>query len=278
MSASILFSSIGLLCFYFSPALICVYGFQPICRTRTVPPLTDHPDHTGENGRDLVCHFSAATSVGGDGSYDDNLVAAASKKLDWELSEEKKQKPILDLSLRDVSPDETKADGDGDGDVLEWNRGQRWTVTVEYLSELGVFANEGSSPASEEIVSVCPQLFRLDPSAIQETARWIIDEFGLAYLQAATLRDNNPILLSFRKDDAAYGLEFMSLMMMTDAKPACGLSSALLLEAIRGGIQERAVSAALGAAGNAASQATRSIASDTMESFRKLRDANRNKK
>ena len=276
-----LFSSIVLLCYHFSPALICVHGFQPICRTRTVASLTDHPDHTGKNGRDLACHFSATTSVGGDGVYDDSLIAAASKKLDWELSEEKSQKPILDLSLRDVSPEETtKADDDVVGDVLEWNQGQRWTVTVEYLSELGAFAaSEGSSSsASEEMLSACPQLFRLDSSAIQETARWIINEFGLAYLQAATLRDNNPKLLSFRKDDASYGLEFMSLMMMTDAKPACSLSSDFLLEAIKGGIQERAVSAALGAAGSAASQATQSIASDTMESFRKLRDANRNKK
>jgi len=266
---------------------------MPISRTRIVPPVADHRHHAGESKRDLR-RLSAAANIDGDFSYDDNLVTLASKKLEWEKLEDRSQKPLLNLSLREASPEETLINTDGD-DVLEWNRGQEWTVTVKYLTELGVFPQEELFPVSTELSSPsltslsptssssillrnCPQLFRLNPSVIEETARWIIDEFGLPYLKAAVMRDRNSILLSFRKEDAAYGLEFMSVMMMMDAKQACAASSAFLLEAIRGGIQERAVSTALGAAGSAASKASQSIASDTMESYRKLRDANRNKK
>lgn len=289
MSASIFFY-IALLFHHLSPAIVSVSGFQTTRRTREVPRLTDHRGRTREHGID-PCPLSATISVVDDDLYDEKLIAAASSKLDWEIMEETSQKPILNLSLREVSPEETQICTDEvDDDALEWNRGQRWTATVEYLSELGVISKEESSSASESstpssttssssiLLRECPQLFRLDPSDIQETARWVIDEFGLAYLKAAVLRDGNSILLSFRKEDAAYGLEFMSMMMMTDAKTACAASSAFMLEAVRGGIQERAVSAALGAAGDAASTASRSIASDTMESFRQLRDANRNKK
>jgi len=123
----------------------------------------------------------------------------------------------------------------------------------------------------------CPQLFRLEPTAIRETARYIVSEFGADYLRNAVLRDD-AVLLSFRKDQVAYGLEFMSTMMMTDARPVCGASSAFFLQAIEGGIQERTVGAALGAASAATSKASRSIASDTMESVRKLRDVTRHKK
>ena len=280
MSASI-FGYIILLCYYFHPVLFLAHGFQPIRTVARAPPRVDSQHENGEH-RTYLGHFSASTSVDGGICYDDNLINAASKKLDWEITEERSQKPILNLSLRDVSPEETTNNTDDDDDLLEWNRGQRWSISVKYLSELGVFANNGPSSAPDESDSVllknCPQLFRLDPSIIQGTAQWIISEFGLRYLQAAVIRDGNSILLSFQKEDAAYGLEFMSVMMMTDAKTACAASSAFLLEAIRGGIQERAVSAALGAAGNATSKASKSIASDTMESFRQLRDANRNKK
>lgn len=251
-------------------------GFQPaVCNYK---PTKEQHRHKSGNRRDL-CPLSLKRNTNSDVVYDDPLIAEASKKLDWEKSEAKSQKPILNLSLRDVSPEESTADMEDDEDIEEWNSGQRWEITVKHLSELGVFANDGeTSTCSQALLKNCPQLFRLDPTAIQETAQWAIGEFGLAYLQNAVLRDGNSILLSFRKDDAVYGLQFMSLMMMTDAKMACAASSAFLLEAIRGGIQERTVSAALGAASNATSQAGKSIASETMESFRQLRDANRHKK
>ena len=265
-------------CFYQAPSSVCGFQLARIT-TRWVSPLERHYSHTCYDRRGL-CHLSATANVKDDGFYDDNLITMASEKLDWEKSDERNQKPVLNLSLRDTSPEERRINKDDDDDVLQWNRGQRWTITVDHLSDLGVFANdEGSTnKSSRALLKNCPQLFRLDPSAIRETAQWTIREFGIVYLQAAVLRDGNSILLSFRKDDASYGLEFMSVMMMTDAKTACAASSAFLLEAIRGGIQERAVSAALGAAGSATSKASQSIASDTMESFRKLRDANRHKK
>lgn len=276
MSVSLLCSILLLFCCSFrAPS---AFGFQSRNRSGALSPAKSHQDRIIEHRRGL-CHFSATTSSEDAIIYGDTFIAKAAEKLDWEKSELKSQKPILNLSLRDASPEETEIDTDDDDDVLEWNQGQRWAITVDHLSNLGLFSNdEGSINSSQVLLENCPQLFRLDPSSIQETAEWIIKEFGLAYLQAAALRDGNSILLSFRKADASYGLEFMSVMMMMDAKMACGASSAFFLEAIRGGIQERAVSAALGAAGSATSQASRSIASDTMESFRQLRDANRHKK
>lgn len=257
-----------------------VDGFQTIrstCMVRNVPRFTDHRQNTSKNGRTIGC-FSAAGGIG-----DDNLVALASEKLDWEIAEETSRKPVLNLSIRDASPEETTTDESDDNDVCEWNRGQRWTVTLKHLTELGVTVNEASASSDDTsntgsvFLENCPQLFRLDPSEVRETAQWIVDEFGLSYLKAAAIQNKNSVLLSFRKEDAAYGLEFMTTMMMMDAKPACAASSALLLQAIRGGIQERAVGAALRAAENATSQASKSIASDTMESLRQVRDATRNK-
>jgi len=272
--------SLVLLGYWLHQAAFSADGFQPaVCNSKSIrisPPTKEQHIHINENAR-CMCPLDMTTSTDGDAVYDDTLITKASKKLDWEKSEAKSQKPILNLSLRDVSPEESTADAVDDEDIAGWNSGQRWEITMKNLSELGVFANDEET-SIQALLKNCPQLFRLDPTAIQGTAQWVIDEFGLAYLQNAVLRDGNSILLSFRKDDAAYGLQFMSLMMMTDAKMACAASSAFLLEAIRGGIQERTVSAALGAASNATSQAGKSVASETMESFRKLRDANRHKK
>ncbi len=274
------FCSLLLLVYCFHQAAFSVDGFQQVCETRRIsPPKVQHLHQTGANKRAFCELYSTASTDDRDTVYDDDLITKASKKLDWEKSEAKSQLPILNLSLRDTSPEESNTDDDELNGVLEWNCGQRWAITVEHLSELGVFGkDEDPLESSRVLLENCPQLFRMDPSDIQKTAEWVIGEFGLAYLRIAVLRDGNSILLSFRKEDAAYGLEFMSMMMMTDAKMACAASSAFLLEAIRGGIQERSVSAALGAASSATSQASRSIASDTMESFRQLRDANRHKK
>ena len=265
------------------PAQFSACAFEPKCRKRIA---LEYRDDCGKSARDVRSLSAVASDDSGD-LYDSSLIAAASKKLEWEISEQRNQKPVLNLSLRDASPEDIETSADDD-DQSQWNQGHRWKVTVEYLSELGVLDSGEPSSATQNsqspsistrtLLEECPQLFRLDPSAIRETAQWIVDEFGISFLRAAIIRENNPVLLSFRKEDAAYGLEFMSTMMMTDAKPACAASSAFLLEAIRGGIQERTISAALGAASSATSQASRSIASDTMESFRQLRDANRHKK
>jgi len=159
---------------------------------------------------------------------------------------------------------------------------------VGYLSEIGVFQNqeEESSEVSKRssvLLKHCPQLFRLRSEAVQETAQWLVETFGLSYLRQAVLtdstkEDNQAILLSFRKDDAEYGLTFLSRMMMGNAKPVCEASSSFFVQGIQGGIQERFVSAALGDAGQATSKASKSIASDTMASFRQLKDSNRRKR
>lgn len=129
---------------------------------------------------------------------------------------------------------------------------------------------------NEEILQHCPQLLRLDPIMVTETAEWVINNFDVEYLESEWK------LLSYPVDDAAYGLDFMATMMMMTGNPdavrtLCSQSTAMLLQGIEGGIQERAVQSALGAASEATSKASKSIASDTMESFRQLRSSRRNK-
>lgn len=288
MAASITTLWISLIVGYFfdSPIIEGINGLQPII----VPSLTqiarDHkscrPRHSFYR---VVYALDSSSGADEDGESDQYLMSVVSRKLSWEISEAQTQKPVLNLSLRDASPEEARDDENAD-DVSEWDQGQRWMITVGYLSSLDIVTDDLDSnepwlsPArsSSSLLKECPQLFRLEPRDIRETVEWIISEFGLAYIKKAVSQDKQSILLSFRKDDIAYGLEFMSIMMMGDAKPACGASSAFLLQAIQGGIQERTIGAALGAAGEATSKASRSIASDTMQSFRQLRDAKRRKK
>ena len=63
----------------------------------------------------------------------------------------------------------------------------------------------------------------------------------------------------------------MSTMMMMDAKAACQAAPALLLSGIEGGIQEKAVEKALGAASAATSKASQSIAGDAMAAIQVLK-------
>lgn len=288
MAASIRTLWISLTVGYFldSPIIEGINGFQPII----VPSLTQIArEHNRCRSRHIfypvVSPLDSSSGTDEDGESDRYLISVASGKLSWEISEAQTQKPVLNLSLRDASPEEA-TDDENTEDVSEWDQGQRWMVTVEYLSILDIVTDDPDSNepwlspgrSSSSFLKDCPQLFRLEPTDVRDTAEWIIGEFGLDYVKKAVSQDKQSILLSFRKDDIVYGLEFMSIMMMGDAKPACRASSAFLLQAIQGGIQERTIGAALGAAGEATSKASRSIASDTMESFRQLRDAKRHKK
>jgi hypothetical protein len=209
------------------------------------------------------------------GPLADDLVAGASQKLLWETLDESSQRPVLDLSSRqndatfkDIS---RPRDGDENGaDTSEWDQGQRWNVTKQSLSAMGIDVVGGTESI---FLRECPQLLRLESSTVVEMAQWVIDEFGVNYLQSS------PTLLGFRAADAIYGLEFLSLMMMVpDAKPSCVASGKLLLAAIQGGIQERAVKNALGSASTAASQASQAIAADAVASYRQLKTANKNPK
>jgi hypothetical protein len=217
-------------------------------------------------------------------NFSNNLITIASQKLPWEVMDETHQKPILNLSARDESPENlldvtvnsqqqgSSSDRSTVGcSALEWDKGQRWTVTKQNLARLGldVVSNES------RILDRCPQLLRLDSTTVSETAEWVIAEFDADYLESEWQ------LLSFTVEDASYGLEFlctMTMMTTTEAtKELCRQSSQLLLQGIQGGIQERAIQKALGAASDATSKATQSIISDSVTSFRQLRGKNRNK-
>jgi hypothetical protein len=183
-------------------------------------------------------------------------IAAALVKLPWEVLEDLNRRPILNLSSRDQASanDETEYDS-----TSCWDQGQRWSETKRGLQERGISADDA-------LLERFPQLLRLDPFMVLKTADWVIQEFGTGYLES------EPRLLTFREEHAQYGLEFLSTMMMMNAKPICQRSSALMLSGIDGGIQERAVSSALGAAGAATSQASQAIAGDAMVALRSLQN------
>jgi hypothetical protein len=183
-------------------------------------------------------------------------IEAASVKLLWERMQESSSQPVLNLSSRNASTEESKTDmSDG---RESWSQGQRWKRTREGLNLLDI-------EVDYSFLQRCPQLLRLDPLMVLETAEWIVNEFGIDYLKS------EPRLLSFCVKYVEYGLEFMSIMMMTDAKPACRASTDFFLTAIEGGIHEQAVMVALGAAGDATSKASQTIAGDTMTSIQSLR-------
>ena len=277
--------------------VVIVHGFQQQQQQRIIFHATrrtrrdifisdSNHNHNNYNNAYHRCLFSSSF-INDVNCNDEEFIVAATQKLTWEINEKTNEKPLLDLSSRDTSLVDSRSSEEllTTEDTSDWDQGQRWKITLQKLSELIDTVDEDvitpPPPSSiiqeSKILEICPQLFRLEPIIIEETAQRIIDEFGIQYLQSSVLNDN-PIILSYKANDVVYGLQFMTTMMMTDAKPACAASSALLLLAINGGIQERAVSTALGAAADATSKANKSIASDTMQSLRQIRTANRNKK
>jgi len=113
------------------------------------------------------------------------------------------------------------------GETSGWDQGHLWRKTQSQLRERGLKAE------SNHFRNQCPQLLRLAPDTVLETADWVIQEFGRDYLES------EPRLLGYRVEHVQYGLEFMHTMMMTktmaDAKAACQASPALLLSGIDGG-------------------------------------------
>ena len=186
-------------------------------------------------------------------------IEAASEKLTWETIEFSNNRPVLNLSSREASPEVVVSKNVESND---WNRGQRWEITKKGLTGMGI-------ENTESFLIKCPQLLRLQPSMVLETAEWIVKEFDLTYLVS------EPRLLGFRSTDVAYGLEFMSTMMMTNAKPVCATAPDLLLNGIECGIQEQAVKIALGSAADATSKASQTIAGDAMASLKKLKKQQR---
>lgn len=188
-------------------------------------------------------------------------VQAASVKLAWEQLEESSSRPILDLSSRDASPENVDAIS---SQQEEWAMGQKWQETKKALKELGI-----SIENETRFLNQCPQLLRLDTAMILETAEWISQEFGSDYFAN---QPTSPKLLIYRLADVQYGIEFMSMMMMNDAKPFCRGSADFFQTAIDGGIQEQSVSKALGAASAATYQANQKVAGDAMSSLKSLKN------
>jgi hypothetical protein len=215
--------------------------------------------------------FFKATTRHFSSHYD---IEAASDKLVWETLEESSSRPLLNLSSWDTS---SPVEDDGDSaetttdatscTTSEWDQGQLWKITKQGLSDMGVGVDVEATESS--FLQKCPQLLRLEPSMVLETAEWVVEEFSTNYLES------EPRLLSFRMTDASYGLEFMSMMMMTDAKPFCTAAPELLFNGIEGGIQERAVEKALGSAADATNKATQTIAGDTMSTLKSLQQQKR---
>lgn len=181
-------------------------------------------------------------------------IEAALVPLTWERLEASASQPVLNLSGRDDSPEDV-------GQVQEtsdWDQGQYWEETQQGLKERGL-ANPG------DCLEKCPQLLRLPPAMVLESANLVLEQYGLAYLES------EPKLLGYKPEQISYGLEFMSTMMMMDATAACKAAPALLLSGIEGGIQEQAVQSALGAAGAATSQANQRILGDAMAALQSLK-------
>jgi len=209
--------------------------------------------------------------------FDSALVSAASAKLVWEELDAAARKPILNLSAirhdGHAPPPPSSQQRDAAADDC-WDRGQRWEVTLGRLEDLGI-ANAEEAP---RLLEACPQLLRLDPDEVADTAGWIAEEFGTA--QASIIVEEAPRLLSFRRCDVDYGLDFVSMMLMMTNKPdgvgrvnsACAAAPGLLLAGAEGGIQERAVKNALGAAADSTAKANQRIAGDAVGSLRQLRN------
>ena len=165
-------------------------------------------------------------------------------------------RPVLDLS---TDLEELLENGKQmlDMETADWDQGQMWSETRKGLLALGI-----SSP--DEFLLKCPQLYRLDSSQVLETSKWFIERegFGAAYLV------QEPRVLSYKRADVDYGLEFLQLMTMSTS---LALLVPLLPSGIEGGLQERAVKDALGSAAEATSNANQRIAGDIVATMKALK-------
>lgn len=198
------------------------------------------------------------------------FVDAAKVPLLWEQLRATQKRPLLDLSAKTESVvDETGSTGDEqDLQPCEWDLGQYWIATCLELQDLGLEKLTGAAE-QERYVKACPQLLRLPTSDVLETAAWLLETF-----EGPSIVESDPRLLSYPKVDVEYGISFLSTMMMGAMDPiaSCRASPALFLSGIEGGLQERAVSSALGEASQATSQANQKIVGDAKASFQALKN------
>jgi hypothetical protein len=186
-----------------------------------------------------------------------------SDKLLWEILEDRQRSPVLDLSRCQTSLEDPT---EPTLSTVEWDQGQLWEKTQQGLRELGLVVLDALLDSS-------PQLYRLQPDVVLETAGWLVQEFDVDFIK------QEPKLLTYKCSDVKYGLNFMSQMMMSElnsTKLACCVAPGLLLSGIDGGLQERAVKKALGEAGDATYQANQRIVGDAATAWNELK--NRRKK
>ena len=213
-------------------------------------------------------------------------VEAASAQLLWEAIEEKESRPVLNLSRRDTGgsssssafsleslsePQSNSSNNDTDQNSYnDWKQGNIWIETEKGLQVLGFNIVEDGPT----LLKACPQLYRLETAMVLETAAWCIDTgFDIDYL----LRE--PRILSYRCKDVAYGLEFITTMLMLKDHDSLQLGvivPPLLLSGIDGGLQERAVQKALGDASDATYSANQRMAGDAAATLAQLKQKRNN--
>ena len=212
---------------------------------------------------------------------DDDFLRSVSQPLLWETVAKQEERPVLNLSARDASPEAAVSmskDGndtnnsvpsaaDESEELSEWASGTIWEKTNQALGDLLDLTT------CESYLSACPQLYRLDSTSVVESATLLTQEYGLT----EAVLSIEPRLLAFPADDIAYGVRFLSTMMMMPpdlALGACRASPELLLTGIEQGIQERAVQKALSDASTATSDASKKIAGDLAATYNQIRNKN----
>jgi len=258
-----------ILCFlyYYNPADSFFLQSPPTQLLRVVKTST----YNKSSSSSLLCSLRSS----------EGFVEAAVQKLVWERLEDQQNRPVLNLSERDASvTDEDSSSSSAsseDEDTSAWDEGQRWRETEQQLMQLlldGCSEDDDNNDDNNSIgflLDTSPQLYRLKTAQIVETATWMSQEFGTAYVF------EEPRLLTYRRSDVEYGLTFIGIMMMLQNHPekvkaACQSAPPLLLSAVDGGIQERSVSKALGEASNATYQTNQRIAGDAVATLKTIKN------
>ena len=202
----------------------------------------------------------------------DSQIDAARTKLNWEKEAERQAKPVLNLSARErtvVPAEETAISDSIEEDDEEWIDGKLWEETRSGLIDLKALADDAD--AASKLLAAAPQLARLEPSEVLECAKFVIEECG-----GTAALTSEPSLLTYRADDVRYGLKFLATMMMVDKSLVASLCAGdpkILINAIDGGMQERAVAAAIGAANTAGSNFLGAAVRDAASAAKLKREA-----
>ena len=104
---------------------------------------------------------------------------AAAVKLAWETLEESSARPVLNLSQQhNDSPETLLQANENDSSNLPtetWD--EQWKQeTLPGLRNLDILADSDKDDGLA-LLDKCPQLLRLPPSLILETATWLVDKF-----------------------------------------------------------------------------------------------------